>query len=111
MKKNKNSNIVYSTNPDFNSGATDENAFITPPPDQQLLHLWLERKGGGKIVTMVKDFVGSNRDLKLFGKTLRKYCGVGGTEKNGEILLQGDVRDKLIQYLGTQGYKAKKSGG
>ncbi|MFQ6605289.1 MAG: translation initiation factor [Fidelibacterota bacterium] len=83
----------------------------TLPPAQQNLHIWLERKGGNKSVTLIRDYVGNIDDLKQLGRELRKHCGVGGTVKSGEIILQGDVREKALKLLQSQGYTARKSGG
>ncbi len=110
--KNKNKvGVVYSTNPDFQysvDGPTDQETLS--PPDQDL-RIWLERRGGGKLVSVIKGFIGSEQDLKSLGKELKKVCGVGGSTKNGEILLQGDIRDKSLTHLKTGGYNVKKSGG
>lgn len=112
-KKKTDRRVVYSTNPDYDyaahAGLSKEAA--TLPAAQQDLRIWLDRKGGGKVATIVKDFVGTQDDLKELGSTLKSLCGVGGTAKNGEILIQGDHRDKVLEYLQKNGYGAKKAGG
>lgn len=112
MKKQLNQGgIVYSTNPDFHlSSEADE--FVTPPPRQQNLKVWLDRKQrGGKTVTLIQGFIGSEDDLQNLAKLLKSKCGVGGSAKESEIIIQGDQRDKIIEILLKEGYKAKKAGG
>jgi translation initiation factor 1 len=104
-------NIVYSTNPDYRFDVPEETRG-TLPPAQQHLKVQISKKGrGGKTVSLVTGFVGQTGDLEVLGKELKARCGVGGSVKDGEILLQGDVRDKAVDYLIRQGYKAKKAGG
>ena len=81
------------------------------PNNEQDLLIWLERKGGNKITTVIKNFVGNENDLKDLGKTLKSLCGSGGTVKDNEIIIQGDHRDKVLNHLVKNGYRAKKSGG
>jgi len=109
-KNNRASGIVYSTDPNFEF-QTDDDEPETLPPAQQDLRVWLDRKGGGKVVTLVKGFVGTLADMEALGKQLKTACGSGGTAKDYEILIQGDHRDKVVAWLQNKGYKAKKAGG
>jgi translation initiation factor 1 len=90
--------IVYSTNPDFIK------------PSQQNLRVWKEYHGG-KAVTIVRDYIGSTSDLEALGKEIKVKCGVGGTVKNGEIIIQGDKREQVMKLLEQKGFKAKRAGG
>lgn len=112
MSKKKNSigGLVYSTNPDFKPESLDEE-INTPSASQQDLKIWLDRKGGGKVVTVVKGFIGKDDDLDDLARMLKSKCGVGGGAKDGDILIQGDHREKVLALLIQQGYKAKKAGG
>jgi translation initiation factor 1 len=109
-KKNKNSRIIYSTNPDYEY--EDDNEIIeTLPPAKQKLTVRLDKKQRkGKQVTLVTGFIGSDEDLSQLAKTLKSKCGVGGSSKNSEIIIQGDFREKVMQLLLSLGYKAKVSG-
>ncbi len=107
-------NVVYSTNPDFNYNKNDE--FLeeeTIDKHIQNLRVSIDKKNrGGKIVTLVNGFVGSENDLKELGKLLKSKCGVGGSAKDGEIIVQGDFKQKVIDLLLKEGYtKTKGAGG
>lgn len=103
--------MVYSTNPDFRYEETGGDQADTLPPGEQNLKIFLDRLGGGKFVSRISGFVGSEEDISALTKMLKQRCGVGGNTKNGEILIQGDNRDKLLKLLTTEGYRAKKAGG
>jgi len=109
--KKKSGGIVYSTNPDFEYNYGNDESPETLPPSEQNLRVHLQRLKGHKMLTIVRGFRGNDEDLKQIGKRLKTACGVGGSVKEGEILLQGDHRDKILQLLEKEGYKVKKSGG
>jgi translation initiation factor 1 len=111
MSKKKFSGVVYSTDPDFQYQSDEQSESVTLPPAQQNLKIWLVKLGGNKVVTTVREFIGSDADLADLGKQLKAACGAGGSVKDNEILIQGDHRDKVLAWLTGKGYKAKKSGG
>lgn len=111
-KKDKNRvNVVYSTNPDFKFETEASGEPDTPAPKDQYLKVFLDRLGGGKLLSRVSGFVGKTADLEALTKMLKQKCGVGGNAKDGEILIQGDKRDKIVELLTLEGYKVKKAGG
>jgi len=102
--------FAYSTNPDYK--AFDKEAIESIPPQQQYLEAHFSKKGrGGKIVTVIKDFEGPDSELKKLSKELKNKLGVGGSVKNGEIIIQGNIRDKVVAILIEKGFRVKKIGG
>ncbi len=105
MAKNRDSRIVYSTNPDFVFENEEAEEQETLDPHEQKLKISLDKKQRkGKKVTLITGFTGKENDLKELGKALKTYCGTGGSVKNGEIIIQGDFREKVKEYLSKKGY-------
>ena len=103
--------IMYSTDPTFDY-QEDTTSLEVVPNNQQDLRVMLDRKNrGGKAVTLITGFIGTATDLEVLAKMLKTKCGVGGAAKDGEILIQGDFREKVFTLLQKEGYKIKKSGG
>lgn len=101
--------VVFSTNPDFKYEEEQHQEEQTLPPEKQKLVVTIDRRNrGGKQVTLVSGFRGTSEDLAALGKTLKVKCGTGGTAKDGEITVQGDVRDKVTALLREMGYKASR---
>lgn len=102
-------NVVYSTNPDFNYECEGEEEPTTSDKKQQKLRISIEKKGrSGKTVTLVNGFVGTEDDLKELGKLLKTKCGVGGSVKDGEIIIQGEFKQRIIDLLKAEGYTQTK---
>ena len=111
-KKKEKLNVVYSTNPDFNYQFEETEETETLSKNQQKLYVSIDKKQrGGREVTLVEGFIGSEEDLKELGKFLKSKCGVGGTVKEMEILIQGNFKDKITDLLLKEGYSVKKKGG
>lgn len=124
MRRNKNNeyekndwkdrlNIVYSTNPNFGYETDDNEEQTTLDKAKQNLRVSIDKKNrGGKVVTLITGFIGTDNDLKELGKLLKSKCGVGGSAKDGEIIVQGDFKTKIIELLVKEGYtKTKGIGG
>jgi len=116
MAKNKDDwkerlGVVYSTNQNFDYDVDKGDEQKTLPPKQQNLKVMLDKRNRkGKAVTLVTNFIGQKSDLKELGRNLKSKCGVGGSVKNSQIIIQGDFRDRIMELLKTEGYKVKKSG-
>ena len=111
MGKNKQKGF-YSTNPNFQFEEDTFEEQETLSNSEQRLYVSIDRKQrGGKEVTLIEGFVGTDEDLKNLGKTLKSKCGVGGSAKDGEILIQGNLKDKVYDILIADGYSVKKKGG
>lgn len=103
--------FVFSTNKDFELESNDEQQG-TLPNNQQKLEAHLDKKNrGGKVATIIKGYEGTDDDLKTLAKQLKTLCGVGGSAKEGEIIIQGDFRNKIMDFLTKEGYKVKRVGG
>ena len=109
IERKKRIGVVYSTNPDYEYSDDSQEEAETLPKNQQKLRLNMERAGrGGKTVTLVKGFVGSEEDITALSKLLKQKCGVGGSVKDGEIIIQGDHRQRLVEILKKEGYTQTK---
>ena len=111
-KRREYEGIVYSTNADFNYIEEEEGDIETLAPSRQRLRVSLDRKNrSGKAVTLISGFIGRTEDLSSLAKQLKQRCGVGGSIKEGEILIQGDFRQKIVEVLKGEGYQPKLVGG
>jgi len=102
--------VMYSTNPNFKYQYENQR-MKTLANTNQHLKVCIDKHRAGKIAVIIRGFVGKTEDLKALGKLLKTKCGVGGSAKNGEIIIQGDVRDKVMEILEKEGYNHKRSGG
>ena len=110
-KKEKNrKGVMYSTNPEFEY-EYENDELETIPNNKQNLKICIDKHRAGKIAVIIKDFIGTTEDLKSLGKLLKSKCGVGGSAKNGEIIIQGNIRDKVMNILEKEGYRCKRVGG
>ncbi len=110
-KKNKGraDGLVYSTNQDYFDDFDEEQSEDTLPKNEQKLRVRIETKHrGGKVVTIVANFMGTDEDMKALGKELKTKCGTGGSVKDGEIIIQGDYKNKIITWLKDWGYVLTK---
>ncbi|MDR2283282.1 MAG: translation initiation factor [Sphingobacterium sp.] len=112
QKKQRYEGIVYSTDSSFSYDEELETEIETLPKEKQKLKVLLDRKSRkGKVVTVVEGFIGKDSDFQDLAKLLKQKCGVGGTAKDGEILIQGDFKQKVFEILTTAGYSVKQVGG
>ena len=110
MKKKNKKLTVYSTNPNFEYDE-DNHEDISLEPSDQILEVWIDKHRAGKTAIIIKGYVGNLSDIKTLSKKLKTKCGVGGSVKNGEIIIQGNVRDKIMDILKQDGYRYKRVGG
>ena len=104
--------LVFSTNREVSLDSSEFGEMQTLPPNQQQLKVWLEKNHrGGKTACVIRDFIGTADDLSDLATKLKQKCGTGGSAKEGEIIIQGDHRDKIVTFLQQMGYQVKKAGG
>tara|TARA_B100000965_G_C19363624_1_gene657109 strand:+ start:484 stop:816 length:333 start_codon:yes stop_codon:yes gene_type:complete len=109
--KNKKKLSFYSTNPDFKPEKLTNPDDFKIEPKNQSLEVWIDKHRAGKTAVIIKKFIGSKEDIKDLAKKIKTHCGVGGSVKNNEIIIQGNVRDKVMGILKEKGYKFKRVGG
>ena len=110
-KKLKPKGVVYSTNPNFQFKYSNKQEKRAINANEQNLKVCIDKHRAGKTAVVIKNFIGSTNELKSLSKMLKSKCGVGGTAKNGEIIIQGNLRDQVINILEKEGYNCKRVGG
>ncbi|HPR58423.1 MAG TPA: translation initiation factor [Bacteroidales bacterium] len=111
-KRNLPGNLVYSTNPDLMNLKVEEEQQAEIAPQEQNLRVWIDRKQRkGKAVTLITGFAGSDDAMNELARMLKTKCGTGGSAKDGEIIIQGEMREKVLEILKSLGYRAKAAGG
>jgi len=108
--KKRRKGIIYSTNTDFEYEYENEKTENISKKNQNL-EIYIKKYRAGKVAVIIKNFIGSNKELKDLAKLLKTKCGVGGSAKNGEIIIQGNIRNKVMDILNKEGYNYKKVGG
>ena len=109
-KKNRDGGLVYSTNPNFTPDEPEESS-ESLPASQMKVRIFLDRLGGGKMVSRIEGILWKDEELVTLAKELKNKCGTGGSCKDGQILIQGDKRDRLVEILQSKGFQVKKAGG
>jgi translation initiation factor 1 len=111
MNRKNRGGIVYSTDPEFKYEQEGDST-VTLPASKQLLYIWIDSKARkGKTVSLIRGFIGADEDLEALARQVKTHCGTGGSVKNGEIIIQGEFREKIILFLNSKGFKTREAGG